>query len=88
MTDHTPGLLWERAAQHVDRAGVRQLHPERSCKLGVRVAQERDHGAIDSLVLAPGIHHRSVVDAVHEHLVDTGCLESVLLLKVTRYLHF
>eukprot|EP00563_Minutocellus_polymorphus_P002888 CAMPEP_0181037378 /NCGR_PEP_ID=MMETSP1070-20121207/9368_1 /TAXON_ID=265543 /ORGANISM="Minutocellus polymorphus, Strain NH13" /LENGTH=261 /DNA_ID=CAMNT_0023115087 /DNA_START=418 /DNA_END=1205 /DNA_ORIENTATION=- len=64
--------------------GVGHLHVELLGELGGRIAHEADVGSLDLLILAPSLHDGSVVDAVHEYLVDPGGLESVLILNKAR----
>jgi len=69
------------------RTWVRHLHPERLGQLGASVREERHDRASDALVLRPAVHHRAVVDAVDQHLLDPGCLELVLSCKVSPAVH-
>lgn len=62
-------------------SGVVHLHVELLGELGGRIAHEADVGSINLLILAPSLHDGSVVDAVHEYLVNPGSLESVLILN-------
>jgi hypothetical protein len=39
------------------------------------------------LVFEPSSHDSSIVHAIDEHLIDTGCLERVLVFNVARYLN-
>lgn len=59
-------------------------HLESLGELAARVSHEADHRACHALIFGPSVHHCSVVDAVHDHLVDPLGLERGLRLQVTR----
>ena len=63
-----------------------ELHTQRFGELRVWVAHEVDEGRVAALVKFPGVHHRSVVDTVDNHLVNTQILQLILMLKESRYL--
>jgi hypothetical protein len=68
-------------------ARVRHGHAEGICELAPRVGEEGDHRARHLLVLCPSLHHRAIVHAVHENLVDACGLERRLRRKVPGHLH-
>ena len=71
-------------AELTHRSGVVEGHAERCGELGVWVSEEGDVGSGDLLVHRPRAHHRRVIDAVHEHFVDSGSLEFVLSREISR----
>lgn len=78
------------AASHNSNTGrtrVGHFHVESLGEFPERISHEGDHGALDALIFLPSLHDGGIVHAVHENFVDTGFLESVLILKVTGYLN-
>lgn len=61
-------------------------HVELNSELRGGITHHRDESScrVEILVIAPGLHDRAVVHAVHDHLVHASCLQSVRVLKVTR----
>ena len=67
------------------RAGVVELHTQRFGQRRCRVTHERQQrGVVDLLVRRPSLHYRAIIDAVHQHFVNTRVLEFVLFLEVSR----
>eukprot|EP00304_Pavlova_gyrans_P009922 CAMPEP_0206032606 /NCGR_PEP_ID=MMETSP1466-20131121/53_1 /ASSEMBLY_ACC=CAM_ASM_001126 /TAXON_ID=44452 /ORGANISM="Pavlova gyrans, Strain CCMP608" /LENGTH=203 /DNA_ID=CAMNT_0053406733 /DNA_START=296 /DNA_END=903 /DNA_ORIENTATION=- len=81
LDDHRRALATS-VAEDAHGPSVGELQVERLGQLATRVREERDHRASNARVLRPGLHHRTIVDAKDEHLVDPLGLESRLLLKV------
>ena len=74
--------------EHLHRSRVVERHAERAGEAAARVAHHCEEAAllVHALVLSPSVHHRAIVDAVDDHLVDAERLEVLLRLKVARHL--
>mmetsp|Transcript_117431 Transcript_117431/g.332728 ORF Transcript_117431/g.332728 Transcript_117431/m.332728 type:complete len:230 (+) Transcript_117431:478-1167(+) len=76
--------LAPRVAEHRHRARVVEAQTKLLGELAARVAEERDVGALDLLVLGPRPHDGAVIDAEDEHISDALGLQLSLLLQVAR----
>lgn len=66
--------------------GVGHFHTQSLGKSRSWIGYECDHGSFNSLVLAPCLHDGRIVYTVNDDLLDSGGLESFLILKVSRNL--
>mmetsp|Transcript_3008 Transcript_3008/g.8573 ORF Transcript_3008/g.8573 Transcript_3008/m.8573 type:complete len:205 (-) Transcript_3008:113-727(-) len=76
------------AANNSNRCGtwVCHFHAKGFGELTSRISKHGDHAALSALVLFPGFHNSSIVDAVHDDFVVSCLLKCVLRLEVPRYL--
>jgi len=66
----------------------RMIHEHADCfrELAPRVGKERDQGAIHLLILCPGLHHRTIVHAIHKHLINPSLLQLSSFFQIARHL--
>jgi len=74
-------------AKCFQRAWVAHEHPKSLRELTSGVGKEGDHGAINSLVLPPCLHDRTIVYAIDQDFINTLCFQFSLLCQITRNLH-
>mmetsp|Transcript_125195 Transcript_125195/g.220442 ORF Transcript_125195/g.220442 Transcript_125195/m.220442 type:complete len:252 (+) Transcript_125195:139-894(+) len=70
--------------QHRSWPRVRHGDAKRFCERPLCVCHECEHGALDTLVLGPCLHHSTIVYAEHNYLINALGFQVFLSLQVAR----